>query len=427
MPIYILEGPPRAGKSYSAVAEHIIPALRSGRAVVTDIPLNVAALNKITQRDCEELVFVLREAELGRRPFSRVEDLWPEWKRELPGGGLERPLIVVDEAHEVWPASGTKTGGMTVEMAQWFAMHGHHGFDIVVITQDHMLLAMDIRRRVEMRWKFKRLAALGSKMGYAELIYEGQSKDPLMKRMRRYRPSIFPAYKSFTGGGAPSQKTVRPVWLQPKFVLLMGSLVVLVLYLVSVGGPSLLIGAPAGDQPTKVVAGQGHAEVGGQLQQAAAAAPGVDVPPEVVEMRRQMLVIDTARELQQARLELDLVQRSVCAHATVLRGREAPAMFDGGKKEEVAAGVGCRLVPRPPPPPAHLLAGARAKLGGSVSVDGGAAVMWISVDRGGQRFQVRADSLRAVGWRFHYRGPCDVYVQGPWTGVLSCDWLEIPA
>ncbi|MGB6097665.1 MAG: zonular occludens toxin domain-containing protein [Comamonas thiooxydans] len=52
-----LEGIPGSGKSYEAVAYHVLPALQAGRKVITNLPLNIDALAAIdpTYRDLVEV------------------------------------------------------------------------------------------------------------------------------------------------------------------------------------------------------------------------------------------------------------------------------------------------------------------------------------------------------------------------------------
>lgn len=426
MSLYILDGEPGSGKSYSAVADHIVPALKAGRAVITDIPLIVAELNRLTGRDCEDLLWNLRESQLGRRPFTDLSDFEADgWERPalLPSGEpmlnpetgeplMERPLAVCDEAHEVWPATGAQK--LPAEVDSFFGKHRHKGLDIVLVTQDAGYLHASIRKRVEIRYRTKRLTQLGSKMAYGVLEFSGQSKTPANKSIRRYKRSIFKCYNSFSLGGAPSQKKVRPVWLNVRMIFIVGFLLFSLAYCGTQGGPTL----PGLSDGSTVAAGQGGVAPAVQAARTEATAA---VGAELARLSEVRQLLEAEAAVHRAALELDLVRRSMCAHETRRVSAGSPL------SDDTTTEAGCRLVPRPPPPPAHLLAGARAKVAATMVVDDRPAVLWISVERHGRTFQVRGDSLRAVGWRFHVRGPCDVYVQGPWTGVLSCDWLEIPA
>jgi len=65
--IILLEGVPGSGMSYEAVAYHVIPALKAGRKVVTNLPLNVEAIRAVNP-DWAELLEIRR----GPQPFVRL-------------------------------------------------------------------------------------------------------------------------------------------------------------------------------------------------------------------------------------------------------------------------------------------------------------------------------------------------------------------
>nr|MBF4348645.1 assembly protein [Vibrio anguillarum] len=45
--IYAIVGRPRSGKSYESVVYHIIPAIKAGRKVVTNVSLNISYFQKV--------------------------------------------------------------------------------------------------------------------------------------------------------------------------------------------------------------------------------------------------------------------------------------------------------------------------------------------------------------------------------------------
>ena len=62
MTVQAFVGRPRQGKSYSAVELAIIPALREGRIVYTNIPLLPAVLDDFPNADCRLLDLKLHQA-----------------------------------------------------------------------------------------------------------------------------------------------------------------------------------------------------------------------------------------------------------------------------------------------------------------------------------------------------------------------------
>ncbi len=67
MSVNALEGIPGSGKSYEAVAYHVLPALRSGRKVITNLPLNIDAFAAIDPA-WRDLI------EIRTRPAPRIGD-----------------------------------------------------------------------------------------------------------------------------------------------------------------------------------------------------------------------------------------------------------------------------------------------------------------------------------------------------------------
>ncbi len=429
MALDILEGEPGGGKSYTAVQEFIIPALRQGRAVVTDIPLVIPEINRITGRDCEDLLWVLREGELGRRPFSSMDDFDPGWSRPAMGPDgpmlnpetkeplIERALCVVDEAHEVWPASGAAP--LSKEWDSFFGKHRHFGLDIVLLTQDAGYVHVSLRKRMRLRYRLVNMAFMGFRAAYFIETYRGQSKTRQTFRIRRYQRRIFRCYNSFTGGGASSGTGAKPrsIFLRWPVFLTVGA----VTYGVYGCASGDLLEVPGATGDTSAIH---HATQ-------PAPAPAV-VPPQsgVVDIVQQAAMIRATADLELARRELAYVQSSVCGagsgRSTSSSGVAAAAM---SSSDQGGSGIDCRLVPAPVPPPRHLFAGAKVRIGSMLVMDGdvSSAFVAITVRREGRDFSYRADALRGLGWRINARADCEVYVEGPWRGVLSCDWLEVPA
>ncbi|OXC99408.1 assembly protein, partial [Vibrio parahaemolyticus] len=76
--IYAIAGRPGGGKTYEAVAYHIIPAIKDGRKVITNITLNIDWFVKVFGEDVRELIKIVdgRLTDFGSttRPFSQIED-----------------------------------------------------------------------------------------------------------------------------------------------------------------------------------------------------------------------------------------------------------------------------------------------------------------------------------------------------------------
>ncbi|MCU8413337.1 assembly protein, partial [Vibrio vulnificus] len=159
--IYAIVGRPRSGKSYESVAFHIIPAIKKGRRVVTNIPLNIEYFVKIFGDHVRGLIKVV-DAQFNNygsmdRPFSKFEDYIDDWRDENNVG----PLFVIDEAHMVIPSRVNDS-----RILEFYSMHGHYGIDIIILTQNLRKIHADIRAMIEMTYYTAKNTAFGSCLLY---------------------------------------------------------------------------------------------------------------------------------------------------------------------------------------------------------------------------------------------------------------------
>lgn len=194
--IYALVGRPRSGKSYEAVVYHIIPAILEGRKVITNIPLNIGRLRKIFG-DKADLVEV-REGKFNEynaieRPFTKPEDYVSDWRNENNLG----PLFVIDEAHMVLPRQCHK------DILYYYSMHGHHGVDILLLTQNLRKVNKDVRDMVETTYYCVKNTHLGTDKTYTKKVFLGaETKNPISQEERTYDKNYFGFYQSHTASNS---------------------------------------------------------------------------------------------------------------------------------------------------------------------------------------------------------------------------------
>jgi zona occludens toxin len=254
--IYALVGRPRSGKSYESVVFHIIPAVKAGRKVITNIPLNIEKFRKVFG-DLSDLIEVreFRFDDFGQaeRPFSKPEDYLCEWRDENGVG----PLYVIDEAHLVLPRQ------CHVEILEFYSMHGHYGIDIVLLTQNLRKVNRDIRDMVETTHQCIKNTHLGTDKTYTKKMYLGNETrgEPVSQTPRNYDKNYFGFYKSHTASSqavieaqAQDVKSVKDHW-SVKFgkVFIVGGLIYLVgVYFFMFRGDSEEDTAPEPEQAEQV-------------------------------------------------------------------------------------------------------------------------------------------------------------------------------
>lgn len=194
MSISAYVGLPGHGKSYGAVQNVIIPALKQGRRVFTNIPFN------------EELF--IRDFSLAPVPFD-TQDLQnnPNWFSDvfIPGS-----VLVFDECWRLWP-SGLKANAVLAQHKTFLAEHRHFvgedGFstEIYFITQDLSQLSNFSRTLVETTFRMVKLISIGFNKSFRVDVYEGAvtghrpPKSALVNQdYGKFKKDIYQYYKSHT-------------------------------------------------------------------------------------------------------------------------------------------------------------------------------------------------------------------------------------
>lgn len=177
------EGVPGAGKSYDAVKEHILPALKKRRKVFARVNgLNHEAIAEHLQmplEDVRDLLVCVEEDQVLNLPKVAENDA----------------LIVIDEAHKFYVASREP---MDRAQEDFFAEHRHDGQDIVLMSQWYRRLHSAVRARVERKAVFQKLTAVGAKNSYRVTYYQSTAPDRFEQtsaETKKYDKAIFPLYQ----------------------------------------------------------------------------------------------------------------------------------------------------------------------------------------------------------------------------------------
>ncbi|HIL23613.1 MAG TPA: hypothetical protein EYG20_10050 [Alcanivorax sp.] len=194
MSIIAYTGLPRSGKSYGVIENVIEPAIKKGREVWTNIPVNEEAW--MERHGKAPVNFDVQEIKDNPRWFHDV----------FPAGAV----LVLDECWRVWPA-GLKANNADENHQEFLTMHGHmvgdEGYttEVVLVTQDLSQLASFVRALVDFTYRSVKLRKLGMDKTFRVDVYEGAvtgQNPPLKKRMSdqvyRYKNATFDLYVSHT-------------------------------------------------------------------------------------------------------------------------------------------------------------------------------------------------------------------------------------
>jgi len=215
-------GLPGGGKSLSAVEEDIIPALKAGKRVYTNIPIRpdeLAAmwdiqLHHLTVLDDEEMadLYVKRDALGESNPGEYGKTLW-----------------VHDEIQKVFPSGEWQKTPRVKAFRNVIAWHRHDEIEIVWISQHHSSVDAELRKRTKTFWRHDDVGVLGvprlrNRLYLPNLAGEPE-EPPLRTKWYKPDPRVFVSYKSFEVGTGAKTKDERPGL--PRSVLFLGMLILI--------------------------------------------------------------------------------------------------------------------------------------------------------------------------------------------------------
>ncbi len=201
MAITLIKGRPGAGKSYECVVHHILPSLKEGRKVVTNIPLSVDHFALVLGEHVRQLIEVVPfDFDGGHRYLSDPDDYkkYEDWRNEKEQG----VLFVLDECHLLFPLSGR--GKAQTDLAErqieFFSGHRHWGFDFIFLTQSDRKINRLLREDIEICIEVRKNRAIGDKSYRRYVFYYGDGKKSglIEQGSREYEAKFYPFYKSHT-------------------------------------------------------------------------------------------------------------------------------------------------------------------------------------------------------------------------------------
>lgn len=206
MPINAYTGLMGSGKSYECVSSVIVPAVKAGRRVVT----NVDGIDGDAIRAYCQDKFSVPLERLGQVVHCTNEDVAKE--SFLPHGGQSETLcqpgdiVCIDEAWRFW---GTDCK-LLPEHKVFFREHRHFVdpttkvcCDLVLMVQDISDLHRILKVVVEVSFRTTKIKTLGWSKTYRVEMWEGHkltARGRVSVENKRYNAEIFPLYSSYAGG-----------------------------------------------------------------------------------------------------------------------------------------------------------------------------------------------------------------------------------
>lgn len=243
MAITLIVGKPGAGKSYEAVRNHVLPDLRSGRKIITNLPLNLQRIREEWPMMNMGLIEIREPKPGSLRPFSTAQDFADDWRDEAGYGAH----FIIDEAHEAFPKESKDKA-----VLELFTMHRHRGIDITLITQQVPQLRRDIVGLCRTVIELQNNANIGFGSGsYRKWVKDGYGKSAAVMSgpsVQKYEKKIFEFYASQTQGGKGEKvKAARSIFLRPLF-LIFYAMILLVVGMVVSFKPWRILSDPSGQK-----------------------------------------------------------------------------------------------------------------------------------------------------------------------------------
>lgn len=224
-------GKPGSGKSYSVMADVILPALRDGCRVLTNI-------DGANDKACR----LRLGAALGYDP-DELETLYIYLNDEDIKGGFcwdrvqAKDVFVIDEAQRYWPGGVLKA---TDPVAfKFFGEHRHYGCSIHCITINPGNYQVPMRAYAEVCHLYKKLGVLGLNSRYIRRDYAAAiptADAEVGSTTGKYNPEIFSYYKSVTEDGNLVIAKQKNILLRPKMIIFF----LFIVGLISIGSFNLL-------------------------------------------------------------------------------------------------------------------------------------------------------------------------------------------
>lgn len=195
------EGVPRAGKSYDAVKNHILPTLKKRRRVFARLNglhhKRIAEYLGMPVEEVEQLLTLVDTKDV-KTMFACVKD--PDTGQWCIPDSFKDALVVIDEVHEFYVSERQP---LPDAVENFWALLGQNGGDAVIMTQWINRVHQAVRARIERKNVFQKLTAVGLKSRYRVTYWHTTSPGKYERvggKTEKYDPKIYPLYHGYAVG-----------------------------------------------------------------------------------------------------------------------------------------------------------------------------------------------------------------------------------
>lgn len=220
--IYAICGTPGSFKSCYAVQNFVLPALKKGRMVYTNIeglsPAHIATYYDLDPIEVEQNLQILGRVYDDDGKWHEDVDKIRRFYEDLPINAL----VIIDEAQNYFSSRDFKEG-FSADLIPWLTKHRHLGNDVVWITQNIESVDITFRRNTHLTYALRRAENLGMKNAAFNYIFDRADLDRrhLARKMYRPDPTIFKLYSSYQEKDVKENRKTYNVFLRSPFIWLM--------------------------------------------------------------------------------------------------------------------------------------------------------------------------------------------------------------
>ena len=234
MAIKIHHGPNGSYKTSGAIQDDLIPALKAGRHIIT----NIRGMTR--ERVFQVFPDLPSSVEIENLDLEDLDDL--EKMRTFPQWAPRGAFIIFDETQLIFLKSWRETdlrkfdfpGGpqaakeadRPINWLDGWTRHRHWNWDIILTTPNIGYIREDIRLTAEKAYLHSNLAVIGIKGRYKESQHSATENKPAMKgsmvSIKKINKRTFQLYDSTATGTVSDTIAGKSIFADPKVLLLLG-------------------------------------------------------------------------------------------------------------------------------------------------------------------------------------------------------------
>lgn len=220
--IYAICGTPGSFKSCYAVQNFVIPALKKGRKVFTNIeglsPTHIATYYDLDPIDVEQNLQILGRVYDDDGTWHEDRDKIRKFYEDLPINAL----VIIDEAQNYFSSRDFKEG-FSADLIPWLTKHRHLGNDVVWITQNVESVDITFRRNTHLTYALRRAENIGMKNSAFNYIFDRADLDRkhLARKIYHPDPTVFKLYSSYQEKEVQENRKSYNVLLRSPFMWLL--------------------------------------------------------------------------------------------------------------------------------------------------------------------------------------------------------------